>query len=387
MLSAQAYSFHQKAKLAISLSWIGGYVDAAAFLVCGWFTSHMSGNSTGLGKTLAQYKTADAGVFAFLLTMFFIGAVVSAVLTEGARVMGMRSKYIAPMAAEALILVVFGLCVARYADGTHGRDALFFVLAGSAAMAMGVQNATITAISGAVVRTTHVTGVVTDLGLEGVQYLFWYGQKSRGRELRRDGRLLALSTRHPTVLRLALLASIIVTFILGAAVGTLMFVHAVRWVALPPIAFLLFILIRDWLKPIADVREIDLLSDPELKAAGIVHSLLPKELGICRMAEARRGHRAPNFQAWTQRLPPRWRVVILVMQPTLRLNENALMDFEQAIRWMNAKGRSVVLCGVNRSQYSAMERAGLIPLIGWENLCPDMEFAVSRGMNLLGTPG
>ncbi len=36
---------------------------------------------------------------------------------------------------------------------------------------MGLQNATITKISGAVIRTTHLTGVTTDLGIETVQYL------------------------------------------------------------------------------------------------------------------------------------------------------------------------------------------------------------------------
>ena len=45
MLSARAYSFRQKSKLAISLSWIGGYVNTVLFLICGSFAAHMSGKS------------------------------------------------------------------------------------------------------------------------------------------------------------------------------------------------------------------------------------------------------------------------------------------------------------------------------------------------------
>src|SRR4051794_27316209 len=46
MLSARAYSFRQKSKLAISLSWVGGYTNVVLFLACGTFSSHMTGNAT-----------------------------------------------------------------------------------------------------------------------------------------------------------------------------------------------------------------------------------------------------------------------------------------------------------------------------------------------------
>ena len=46
MLSARAYSFRQKSKLAISLSWIGGYVNVVLFISCAAFVSHMTGNAT-----------------------------------------------------------------------------------------------------------------------------------------------------------------------------------------------------------------------------------------------------------------------------------------------------------------------------------------------------
>ena len=54
MLSARAYSFHQKSKLAISLSWIGGYTNVVALMSCGWVASHMSGPTTWFGRVLVE---------------------------------------------------------------------------------------------------------------------------------------------------------------------------------------------------------------------------------------------------------------------------------------------------------------------------------------------
>jgi uncharacterized membrane protein YoaK (UPF0700 family) len=83
-------------------------------------------------------------------------------MTESAKRRGVRSKYILPMASEALLLSVLAVMVL---DHHHATAAIATI----AAFTMGLQNATITEISGAVIRTTHLTGVVTDFGLEGVR--------------------------------------------------------------------------------------------------------------------------------------------------------------------------------------------------------------------------
>ena len=89
---------------------------------------------------------------------------------------------------------------------------------------MGLQNATITKISGAVVRTTHLTGVVTDLGLEGVQYLLWFYDRTRGggADRRAHGGVPCAGLRvppQPSLLRVALLASIFGSFLFGVVAG------------------------------------------------------------------------------------------------------------------------------------------------------------------------
>src|SRR5882724_7081665 len=109
MLSARAYSFRQKSRLAISLSWIGGYNNVVAFLVYGAVASHVTGNVTHLGRFFAERNYAETLFMGFMWVTFFAGAVTSAVLTELARRRGVASKYIPPMAVEAGLLLLLAL--------------------------------------------------------------------------------------------------------------------------------------------------------------------------------------------------------------------------------------------------------------------------------------
>ena len=188
MLSARAYSFRQKSRLAISLSWIGGYTNVVAFLICGAVASHVTGNVTHLGRFVIEGNRPEALFMAFMWTAFFSGAVAAAVLLELARRRGVASKYILPMAVEAILLCVLAIIVTRHPVFDPHQTLLMYTIGGLAAFAMGLQNATITKISGAVIRTTHLTGVTTDLGIESIQYLLWYRDQTRGRKWSRAER-------------------------------------------------------------------------------------------------------------------------------------------------------------------------------------------------------
>jgi hypothetical protein len=248
-------------------------------------------------------------------------------------------------------------------------------------MAMGLQNATITRVSGNVVRTTHLTGVLTDLGLESVQYFFWWRDKMRSRREGRRGRLMRVSVRHPSFLRLALLASIFGSFLFGVVAGTLAYTNAPQYAMAAPVLFLMLIVWMDWRKPIADARELDLMGDPELRALGIVQSLLPKELGIYRVhPKLANRESVVDFAGWVDRLPEHWRVVILALTPLVRVSGNAALDLDAAVDRLAAEGKRLILCGVVAKQYKELERAGLLGKIGAENVCPDLEFAVALGV-------
>ena len=384
MLSARAYSFRQKSRLAISLSWVGGYTNVVLYAFCGEFVSNMTGNVTSLAKSAVEGTLHGTTVFASLWVSFLFGATASAILTESARRRGSASKYVLPLALEALLLSFVALGLPGV-DPTRTSGNVMLLLACVAAMAMGLQNATITRISGAVVRTTHLTGVTTDLGLEGMQYLFWFRDRLMRRGWSRASRMLRVSHRHPEFQRVALLATIFGSFLFGALAGMTVFLHLPGLALGPPVVFLLGIIYIDWRKPIADVRKIDLLGDHQLNVNGIVKSLLPEGLGIWRVFCKRndKWHKAPDFEHWAEIVPRRWRVIVLSLSPSTRLDANALLNLAAAARKLLTEGRRLVLAGVTPAQYRTIESSDAGQSIGPENLCPDLEFGIVRGIELM----
>jgi uncharacterized membrane protein YoaK (UPF0700 family) len=387
MLSARAYSFRMQSRLAISLSWVGGYVNVVGWMICATGVSHVSGNITHFGQGVLEAIThrqfSGAIFFGFLLLCFLVGAASSGLMTELARRRGAQSKYILPMASEAVLLSIFAVLIAVQSRHENLSQAMVYAMSGVACMAMGLQNATITRISGAVVRTTHVTGVITDLGLEGVQLLLWYRDKMRSRRAGRAARVLALTTRHPTTLRVALLASIAGSFLFGVIVGAFLYGYAPLYAMILPVGFLLWIVLVDYFAPIAAVAQIDPLADSEIARLGDIHSLLPAEVGLYRLSHHRRDamHRSPDFQAWADRLPRHWRVVILTISPLTRLDPDAIANLIAAINNLRAHDCQLILGGVTAGQYKALRQADFFDHFEPENVCTDMEFAIARALD------
>ncbi len=386
-----------KSRLAISLSWIAGYVNVITFMVCGVVISHVTGNVTHFGELGAELHWHAAGYFAYLILAFLAGAVASAFMTEGAERRGYSSRYLLPMTVEALALTALGVWVAWRVPYilSHPTEAGKFVdaywMTGVASFAMGLQNATITRISGAVVRTTHLTGVVTDLGLEGVQFLQWYWDKTRsrswnrrGQSWNRRGRALRVSRRHPSARRIVLLLSIVASFGFGVVAGTFVFKLVPTFALLAPVVFLLWIVFVDYTKPIAAVSELDLLSDPELEGYGIVKALLPPDMGICRLSYHRKDamHHAPNFQAWANRLPSHWRVIVLAVNPLTHFDRESVEDLKLAVQSLKSQRKRLVVGGVSPAQFKLLHTMGLTQILDSDDICPDLEFAIARGMSL-----
>jgi uncharacterized membrane protein YoaK (UPF0700 family)/anti-anti-sigma regulatory factor len=386
MLSAEAYSFRHKSRLAISLSWVAGYTNVIMMIAAGEVVSHQTGNSTHFASAVGGILLRDPGAranalyFGFLVGSFLLGAIASAFMTEGARRAGKASKYILPVGAEAMLLSILLMVLAVHPQPGNQWTTLY-VTSGLAALAMGLQNATITKISGAVVRTTHVTGVITDLGLEGVQLFLWWRDKMAGAKAGRYTRLLKVSRRHPTALRVLLLASILGSFMVGAVLGTIALVEFGPCALIAPILFLLWIVLVDFFKPIADVRQIDPTHDTDLVT---LKSLLPPQVGIFRLAHHRGGarHHAPDFSGWSQRVPKQWRVIILVVSSLTQFDQDSATSLLAAVQRLSDTGRDLIISGMNRRQFKTLMDCGLSNVIDLDNFVPDVEFAIARAMNL-----
>lgn len=129
---------------------------------------------------------------------------------------------------EACLLLGFGV-LGKNLEHVHWLFIPFTV--SLLCFVMGLQNAMITKLSNAEIRTTHVTGMVTDIGIELGKLIYWNSS-------RRD------STR-PHVLanrgKIKLLAVLIGCFFLGGVIGALGFKY-VGFISTLPLAILLLIL-------------------------------------------------------------------------------------------------------------------------------------------------
>jgi uncharacterized membrane protein YoaK (UPF0700 family) len=145
--------------LATGFAGVAGAVNAAAFQATGFFSANMTGNASSLSDHIALGDFGIAWTLASLLAMFVAGALFSGILIEMGRRRGSRAIYAYSIVVEALLLICLGFAELMMAiqDGA--------VLVASMSFLMGLQNAATTRISDARIRTTHVSGMATDIGL------------------------------------------------------------------------------------------------------------------------------------------------------------------------------------------------------------------------------
>ena len=137
-----------------ALAGIAGFVNAC---VLGTFqvpVSHMTGAVSRLSRDVATANAADLGTVVALVASFALGAVVSGVVVGGASLRPGR-RYGAVLVAEGVALA---LAATLLGSSATAGVAL-------AAFACGLQNAMASSYYGLILRTTHLTGIVTDLGV------------------------------------------------------------------------------------------------------------------------------------------------------------------------------------------------------------------------------
>lgn len=150
-------------RLGASLSFIAGAINAGGFLAVGQYTSHMTGVLSSITDHLAlrEMRLALAGFVALLA--FVGGAMTTAWMVNWCLRRQLRSAFARPLLLEAGLLLVFGL----FGAAINMFAGLFMPLTVLVlCFIMGLQNALITKISNAEIRTTHVTGLITDIGIE-----------------------------------------------------------------------------------------------------------------------------------------------------------------------------------------------------------------------------
>jgi uncharacterized membrane protein YoaK (UPF0700 family) len=205
-------TFRQNGLVAGYLAFVAGYVNAVGFVVLGIFTSHATGNVGRFANELASPRFATAGPAGVLVVAFFGGAFAASMAIESPFFTRPAKAYGFALGLEALLLCVF-VVLAGVVRGATDLEA------GLLSFAMGMQNSLVTRLSGAVVRTTHLTGVITDLGIEAARWFRWWRSRLSAK-IPVDVVLGARATERPSLPKIALLGVIAGSFTLGAVLGS-----------------------------------------------------------------------------------------------------------------------------------------------------------------------
>lgn len=150
-------------RLGLVLAFVAGALNAGGFLAVKQYTSHVTGTVSSVADqaVLNRWDLVVDGVVSVLA--FMLGAMCCALMVNFARRRALRSQYALVLLAEAGLILLFGLVGGQLLH----EETLFVPLTVLLLwFIMGLQNAVITKLSNAVIRTTHMTGIVTDLGIE-----------------------------------------------------------------------------------------------------------------------------------------------------------------------------------------------------------------------------
>ncbi|MBS1928153.1 MAG: DUF1275 domain-containing protein [Chitinophagaceae bacterium] len=213
-------------RIASLLSLVAGIVNVVGFFSVNRLTTNVTGHFAYLIDEVYRLNFLNALAFFLYIFFFFLGSFFSGFLVEFISRKSERNIYVIPAFIEALILLVIVMVEA----GMEQNNPDF--IACSLLFAMGLQNSLVTSISNAIVRTTHLTGLFTDLGIE-LSQLFFYRTPEQKKKLNASIRL-----------RL----TIITCFFLGGILGGILFAKMQIRALVVPACMLLLGIVYDHLK-------------------------------------------------------------------------------------------------------------------------------------------
>jgi uncharacterized membrane protein YoaK (UPF0700 family) len=199
----KARTFAHNFRLAAFLSFTAGMVNICGVLEIGVLTTNVTGHFAYFAENVNERDLNFGLNFLLYILSFLAGSFVSGLLSESTLAKSFQGPHKPAMFLEILLLVTIGV----FGDSALRSGVNGIWLASVMLFAMGLQNALVTVISSAVVRTTHLTGLFTDLGIE-LSKLFYYKKQEEQIPLKRS---------------IGLRLGIIAFFFLGCITGDMFF--------------------------------------------------------------------------------------------------------------------------------------------------------------------
>tara|TARA_R110000868_G_scaffold37111_14_gene131651 strand:+ start:66646 stop:67395 length:750 start_codon:yes stop_codon:yes gene_type:complete len=153
-------------QIASFLSFVAGIVNVTGYLSIRQLTTNVTGHFALFINDVARLEIWRGLVYFLYLLSFLLGSFTSSFIIEVVSRQKRFNKFMLPTLLESSILIFVGICAGLSIITSPDLIACLLLFA------MGVQNSFVTKISNAIVRTTHLTGLFTDLGIDLSHLLF-----------------------------------------------------------------------------------------------------------------------------------------------------------------------------------------------------------------------
>ena len=210
--------------LGYLMAFIGGAINAGGFFAVNHYTSHMSGELARIADHLflKQYSVALSSLL--MVVCFVFGACHAAFSILWGKHLRLHSPYALTFWVEAVYMLLFGIMAA----GLSHYKMLVPLTVLWMCFIMGMHNTVMTMLSNGVIRSTHMTGFVTDIGIELAKFLFY-----------------SMQQRRPTLqgvqwTKLKLCIGLVASFVLGGTFGAWGF-HQIHFKFVLPLSVLLLL--------------------------------------------------------------------------------------------------------------------------------------------------
>lgn len=161
------------------LGFQAGFINAFGFLACGRYVSHVTGFGTQIGGALAAKNAFLAFELLGFPLSFIAGAFTSSFFTSARLERGLTPWY--GFITLLLPVIISILWLSGYAGffgsfGSSGGDMKELVLLFVLSFVCGTQNGCFATLTKGQIRTTHLTGISTDIGTDFAR--MWFGKLS-----------------------------------------------------------------------------------------------------------------------------------------------------------------------------------------------------------------
>ncbi|MBK0380791.1 YoaK family protein [Mucilaginibacter segetis] len=154
--------------LASSTAVVSGITNVACLVAFLAFTSNVTGHVATLAKHVVEQNIGEIVVFVVWLFMFFAGAFAASFIVRSYQDKSYYKAHSIPIILEIIILLFVAVYGHNFYRETQTERE---IVIGAILFTMGLQNSLVSIISGGIVKTSHLTGLFTDLGGEVAEWM------------------------------------------------------------------------------------------------------------------------------------------------------------------------------------------------------------------------